>query len=73
MATRIKDIADCLEIIAPPALQEEWDNSGLLTGNGETICTGVLVTLDITKPYWRRLLPVDAIWWWRIIRSFLKD
>ncbi|MCM5529037.1 Nif3-like dinuclear metal center hexameric protein [Parasegetibacter sp. NRK P23] len=49
MATRIKDISDWLEIIAPPALQEEWDNSGLLTGNGETICTGVLVTLDVTE------------------------
>ncbi|MGV3766587.1 MAG: Nif3-like dinuclear metal center hexameric protein [Chitinophagaceae bacterium] len=49
MATRIKDIADCLEIIAPPALQEEWDNSGLLTGDGSAVCTGVLVTLDITE------------------------
>jgi len=35
--------------VAPPSLQEDYDNAGLLTGNPDTTCTGVLVALDVTE------------------------
>lgn len=45
----LKDIVAALEEFAPPALQESYDNSGLLVGNpGQTI-TGVLFCLDSTE------------------------
>ena len=45
----IKDIIQHLEIIAPPALQEDYDNAGLLTGNSDWNCTGIITTLDATE------------------------
>ena len=46
---RIADITQLLEAIAPPALQEDYDNSGLLVGEPETEVSGVLVSLDVTE------------------------
>ncbi len=46
---QIREITACIEQIAPLDLQEDYDNAGLLTGDGNTICTGVLCTLDITE------------------------
>ena len=46
---KIADITRFLETIAPPALQESYDNCGLLTGSPESQCNGVLVTLDATE------------------------
>ncbi|HEV3323944.1 MAG TPA: Nif3-like dinuclear metal center hexameric protein, partial [Puia sp.] len=45
----ISDIVHHLESLAPPAYQEHYDNAGLLTGKGNTECTGVLTTLDATE------------------------
>ena len=45
---QIRNIIQVLEKLAPPALQESYDNAGLLTGNASWICTGVLCTLDVT-------------------------
>ena len=45
---KINDIIDCLEAIAPPHLQESYDNSGLITGDKNRDVTGVLVCLDST-------------------------
>lgn len=42
-------ITGYLETIAPPSLQEGYDNSGLLTGNASWQCTGALITLDSTE------------------------
>jgi dinuclear metal center YbgI/SA1388 family protein len=47
--SRIKDIIKHLETVAPLAYQENYDNSGLLTGNEENDVTGVLITLDVTE------------------------
>ncbi len=47
--TKIKDVITFLESFAPPAYQEDYDNSGLLTGNAEDELSGVLVTLDLTE------------------------
>jgi dinuclear metal center YbgI/SA1388 family protein len=45
----LKEIITALEEFAPPALQESYDNSGLLVGNpGQTI-SGVLFCLDSTE------------------------
>jgi dinuclear metal center YbgI/SA1388 family protein len=46
---QIAAILSHLESIAPLALQEKYDNAGLLTGSGEWECSGVLVTLDATE------------------------
>ena len=45
----IKDIITALNVWAPPAYQEGYDNSGLITGNLDTPVTGVLVSLDCTE------------------------
>ncbi|MEN9685258.1 MAG: hypothetical protein RLZZ28_1044 [Bacteroidota bacterium] len=45
----IKDIIRELELTAPLSFQEDYDNAGLLTGNSEWTCTGVLCTLDATE------------------------
>ncbi len=42
----IQQITAYLETIAPPALQESYDNAGLITGNAHWSCTGVLCCLD---------------------------
>ena len=50
MATvTIKDVTDYLESLAPRSLQEDYDNSGLLTGDANDLVTGILVTLDCTE------------------------
>jgi len=46
----VKDVVRHLESIAPPAYQESYDNSGLLTGDPTDAVTGILVTLDCTEP-----------------------
>lgn len=48
MAT-VKDICRLIEQYAPPALQESYDNSGLLIGNPDTNATGALICIDITE------------------------
>ncbi|MCY7291024.1 MAG: Nif3-like dinuclear metal center hexameric protein [Ferruginibacter sp.] len=45
----INQIINFLETIAPPSLQEDYDNAGLLTGNSNIICTGALISLDCTE------------------------
>ncbi|MEZ5199550.1 MAG: Nif3-like dinuclear metal center hexameric protein [Bacteroidales bacterium] len=44
----IKNVLNVLEEIAPPFLQESYDNTGLLIGSSNAGVTGVLITLDIT-------------------------
>jgi len=46
---KIQDITSFLESIAPPALQESYDNAGLLTGNLSWDCTGSIITLDVNE------------------------
>lgn len=46
--TKIKTVADFLENIAPLELQEDYDNSGLITGSFSWDITGVLCALDCT-------------------------
>ena len=46
---KIQEIITHLESIAPPSLQESYDNAGLLTGNKNWPCTGIITTLDATE------------------------
>lgn len=45
----IKHIIQFLESIAPLTLQESYDNAGLIVGNSETECTGIITSLDVTE------------------------
>jgi dinuclear metal center YbgI/SA1388 family protein len=45
----ITQIINFLDTIAPPSLQEDYDNAGFLTGNASMPCTGVLISLDCTE------------------------
>ncbi len=46
---KIRDIIQHLESFAPPQYQEDYDNSGLILGDYNAECTGVLVSLDCTE------------------------
>ncbi len=45
----ISAITSFLESLAHPSLQEQYDNAGLITGNADWECTGVICTLDATE------------------------
>lgn len=46
---KIIDIIDILENEAPPSLQESYDNAGLIVGDKHSLCTGIIVSLDVTE------------------------
>jgi dinuclear metal center YbgI/SA1388 family protein len=46
---KIKDVIAALESLAPPVLQEGYDNAGLITGDENAQCKGILVSLDATE------------------------
>jgi len=46
---KIKQLISYLESIAPPGLQESYDNSGLLIGDPDETLKGVLICLDSTE------------------------
>jgi dinuclear metal center YbgI/SA1388 family protein len=45
---KIVDLISAIEVFAAPELQEDYDNAGLITGNGDWECSGVLCSLDVT-------------------------
>ena len=46
---QIAEITRFLETLAPPSLQENYDNAGLITGSQSWECTGIIVSLDATE------------------------
>ena len=44
-----KEIANCIEAIAPLHLQESYDNCGFQTGDYNGECSGVLICVDATE------------------------
>jgi len=46
---KISEVINQLEELAPPSLQETYDNSGLIVGNSNTELSGVLLCLDSTE------------------------
>ncbi|MCB9080964.1 MAG: Nif3-like dinuclear metal center hexameric protein [Lewinellaceae bacterium] len=49
MASTIREVISYLESIAPSALQESYDNAGLIVGDPTAPVRGVLTTLDVTE------------------------
>jgi len=47
--TVIRDVISLIEEVAPLALQEDYDNAGLLAGNPADEVNGVLLTTDVTE------------------------
>lgn len=47
--TKIKDIISYLEDLAPLSLQEDYDNAGLIIGDKNWDCTGIIICLDSTE------------------------
>ena len=47
--TKIKEVLQYLEEIAPLSLQESYDNSGLIVGDSDAEVSGVLICLDSTE------------------------
>lgn len=45
---KIGEFLGAIEAFAAPELQEDYDNAGLITGERNWNCTGVLCTLDVT-------------------------
>jgi dinuclear metal center YbgI/SA1388 family protein len=46
---KIKDVTHYLETWAPRAYQESYDNSGLITGDPDSVISAILVSLDCTE------------------------
>ncbi len=46
---RIIEVIKCLEDFAPVSLQEDYDNAGLIIGNANENCEGIITTLDVTE------------------------
>lgn len=47
--TKIADVTNYIESVAPLALQESYDNAGLIVGNGSTEVSSVILTIDVTE------------------------
>ncbi len=45
----IKEITSFLEVTAPLSLQESYDNAGLICGDSQWDCKGVIICLDCTE------------------------
>ena len=46
---KISAVTDYLESLANTSLQESYDNAGLITGNADWECTGIITSLDATE------------------------
>ena len=46
---KIAEITNFIETIAPLAMQESYDNAGLIVGNKQNEATGALICLDVTE------------------------
>ena len=57
---RVKTVTDFLENIAPLELQEDYDNSGLITGSSEWKVKGVICSLDCTPDVVQEAIDQDC-------------
>ena len=46
---KLNHITGLLSELAPPSLQESYDNAGLIVGDSNMLVTGILVSLDATE------------------------
>lgn len=47
--SKLKEITQYLESLAPLSMQESYDNAGLIVGSPETEVSSVLISLDVTE------------------------
>lgn len=47
--TKLKELISYLNQVAPPSLQEDYDNAGLITGHPDNEIKGVIISLDCTE------------------------
>lgn len=57
---KIKEIVNFLENFASPALQESYDNAGLIIGDPEVEISSALVTIDVTEDVVDEAIKKDA-------------
>jgi dinuclear metal center YbgI/SA1388 family protein len=57
---KISQVISFLETLAPPSLQESYDNAGLITGDRNAECRGILVSLDATEEVIREAIAKDC-------------
>ncbi len=57
---RIKDIISFLEAKFPPALQENYDNSGFLVGNANEVFQKAIISIDFTEEVLQEALSKEA-------------
>ena len=65
---KIREIIQHLEHLHRLEYQEEYDNSGLIAGDIELECTGVLLNLDCTEEVFRKQSEKNVILSFPIIR-----
>ena len=58
--TKVSDVVKAMKVLAPIDLAEEWDNVGLLIGNGEREVHKILVMLDFDPQGLSETLEVGA-------------
>lgn len=58
--TKVSDVVKAMKALAPVELAEEWDNVGLLIGNGEREVHKILVMLDFDPQGLSEILEVGA-------------
>ena len=49
LGMKIAEITDFIESVAPLAMQESYDNAGLIVGDRQTEVSGALICLDVTE------------------------
>lgn len=67
----VSDLIEYLNTLAPFALQEDYDNSGLQLGNPDVTITGVLICLDVTSEVIAEAIEKDAMWYYHTTPCFL--
>jgi len=60
MTVKLKDLISQLEQYAPPAFQESYDNSGLITGNIEKTINSGLIGFDVTEDLVEEAIKLNA-------------
>jgi len=58
--TKVSEVIEVLELIAPTEYQESYDNSGLLIGNPHAEVKGALITLDVTEEVIEEALELEC-------------
>lgn len=58
--TTVADVLRYLDTVAPPCMQESWDNCGLLCGRGSQVVSKILVALDPFGDVIRQAMDIHA-------------